>query len=100
MSRSELSDIRARSIKSTGAGEHQGAQTFTGAESHAGANTFLAASTVILQSTVPSTFTAAGEPGQIAATNTSPNTATSAFLYVCYASNTWARIVCSGTAFA
>ncbi len=76
-----------------------GPVTLNGPSSVNDVTTQATASTFILQSTAPTTFTASGEPGQFAVTSDSPNTASSAFLYLCYASNTWARVVLSATAF-
>ena len=96
-SRSRIGDIRTRSLKASGDAEVSGGLgiggllSVTGGVSAAGSSTILSGSTFRILSTVPTTFTASGNPGQIAVAQ-SGNTATSGYLYLCFATNTWTRM--------
>jgi len=70
-----------------------GTATFAGAMNASGTSVFTTLSTDDVS--LPGTFTATGVPGQVLVPNTG-----SLFIYVAVASNTWARVAVTGTAFA
>lgn len=62
------------------------------------ASTTTISGSLVITTSVPGTFTAAGTAGQIAVGTA--NTATSAFLYLCHATNEWGRVTMSQSNFA
>ena len=104
MARNLFSDSRMRSLQCTGAVTFKGAVTYettvavTGATTLSGALNVSGTAIFTTLSTddtsLPATTTASGQPGQILVPNTG-----SLFLYTCVATNTWARVAVSTTAF-
>ena len=82
----------------TGAAEFSSTAAFAGVAAFGVGTTFAGSATVLtagsfsIRTTIPTTITSAGAPGQLAVTQNA-NTTTIGYLFVCVATNSWIRLL-------